>query len=406
MDGTLEGGRTTETTPFPSIDDNDNIAASPSQDAVERKNDKEKDVTPKKKPPHRRSLSGNLLKLLRTGSNDRVDQDGTSSDKNRGSAMAGAIADSQSRKRRGSLRKSVLGKGREKDRDRKGKSPLASPISPTAPTTFEPLSSQLSTPRPSLEVADDSASTSPEHPPAQPPPRWQAPFRTLSRVSIPSIRSSVPSVDPTSSATSVHNAATNLSTSSDDNDARPSAPFPTLRKIPTVSSIDTHISSSSSWIYPSVSASISTAPSLVGDTIRRSTNLGYFASAHALARSPLASAPQSVAGSPTHSDSDLDDDDEAHDYSLTAFWGYVILLVTWIVFVVGMGSCFGFWSWAWDVGETPYAPPELEDDASLPITGYYPALMVLTAIMAWLWVVVAWVGMKYFRHADFRGEDG
>ncbi|RMZ89563.1 hypothetical protein DV736_g3208, partial [Chaetothyriales sp. CBS 134916] len=49
---------------------------------------------------------------------------------------------------------------------------------------------------------------------------------------------------------------------------------------------------------------------------------------------------------------------------------------------------------------TPYAPPELEDDPTLPIVGYYPALTVLTGVMAWVWVVVAWVGMKYFRHAS------
>ena len=92
------------------------------------------------------------------------------------------------------------------------------------------------------------------------------------------------------------------------------------------------------------------------------------------------------------------------DYSETEWWGWLVLCVTWIVFVVGMGSCFGVWSWAWDVGETPYAPPELEDDPTLPIVGYYPALMVMTAVMAWVWVVVAWVGMKYFRHAKVIGD--
>ena len=97
--------------------------------------------------------------------------------------------------------------------------------------------------------------------------------------------------------------------------------------------------------------------------------------------------------------------EEEWDYSETEWWGWIILVVTWIVFVVGMGSCLGVWSWAWDVGETPYAPPELEDDATLPIVGYYPALLVLTAVMAWVWVVVAWVGMKYFKHAKIGGED-
>ncbi|OBT59115.1 hypothetical protein VE04_01001 [Pseudogymnoascus sp. 24MN13] len=92
------------------------------------------------------------------------------------------------------------------------------------------------------------------------------------------------------------------------------------------------------------------------------------------------------------------------DYAETEWWGWVVLIVTWVVFVVGMGSCLGVWSWAWDVGETPYAPPELEDDPTLPIVGYYPALIILTAVMAWVWVVVAWVGMKYFRHAKISGD--
>lgn len=101
---------------------------------------------------------------------------------------------------------------------------------------------------------------------------------------------------------------------------------------------------------------------------------------------------------------DLEDEDD-WDYSETEWWGWVVLIATWIVFVVGMGSCLGVWSWAWDVGETPYAPPELEDDESLPIVGYYPALIVCTAVMSWVWVVIAWVGMKYFRHSKMVGDD-
>lgn len=112
-------------------------------------------------------------------------------------------------------------------------------------------------------------------------------------------------------------------------------------------------------------------------------------------RSPLA----------TSNTAEITGPSEVWDYSETEWWGWIILIVTWLVFVVGMGSCLGVWSWAWDVGETPYAPPELEDDATLPIVGYYPALIVLTAVMAWVWVIVAWVGMKYFRHANISGDD-
>lgn len=92
------------------------------------------------------------------------------------------------------------------------------------------------------------------------------------------------------------------------------------------------------------------------------------------------------------------------DYADTEWWGWVVLCVTWFVFVIGMGSCFDIWSWAWDVGKTPYAPPELEDDPTLPVVGYYPVLIILTGIMAWVWVLTAWVGMKYFRHAKISGD--
>ncbi|KAL3456907.1 hypothetical protein BJX64DRAFT_30419 [Aspergillus heterothallicus] len=114
------------------------------------------------------------------------------------------------------------------------------------------------------------------------------------------------------------------------------------------------------------------------------------------AKSPLATHPVDITGG---------QEAMGWDYSETEWWGWIILIVTWLVFVVGMGSCFGVWSWAWDVGETPYAPPELEDDPTLPIVGYYPALIILTAVMSWVWVVVAWVGMKYFKHANITGDD-
>lgn len=97
----------------------------------------------------------------------------------------------------------------------------------------------------------------------------------------------------------------------------------------------------------------------------------------------------------SHSQEDL-----TYTYAETEYWGWVLLATTWIIFTVGMGSCLDVWSWAWDVGETPYAPPELEDDPTLPIVGYYPALIVLTGgVVSWIWITVAWVGLKYFRHA-------
>ncbi|KAJ0108037.1 hypothetical protein N8I77_009535 [Diaporthe amygdali] len=128
---------------------------------------------------------------------------------------------------------------------------------------------------------------------------------------------------------------------------------------------------------------------------------GYFGSLPRRRTISRARSPLSLSGLASTPLLPTDDD---WDYSETEWWGWVILVVTWVVFVIGMGSCFSIWSWAWDVGTTPYAPPELEDDPTLPITGYYPALIILTCVMAWVWVVIAWVGMKYFRHAKISGD--
>ncbi|KAI9676633.1 MAG: hypothetical protein M1829_002950 [Trizodia sp. TS-e1964] len=86
-------------------------------------------------------------------------------------------------------------------------------------------------------------------------------------------------------------------------------------------------------------------------------------------------------------------DEAEYDYSNTARWGWVILICTWTVFVIGIGTCFGVWSWAWDGGKTSV------DDSDLPIKGYYVYLFILSCVMAWVWITTAWMGMKYFRHA-------
>ncbi|KAL6248598.1 hypothetical protein RBB50_004853 [Rhinocladiella similis] len=343
-------------TPFPKLEDE----LSP-QDKEPKEGSKPKRV----RDGHKRSTSGNILSrftFLRTNSDqdksDTVDRDGpdTITSRHGRGAMVEAQAQTK-RKRKGSLRKTVLGKGRDRKNSDK-KSPLSSADSPTTRSPDEEPAPP--TPRASHEP---SSPASPDSPP------WS--FRTLSRVSIPSIRSSIASIEPASSTTSITSPTMPTDASTDDEEL-------VLPRMPALRKIPSSTSSFGDSYFP------------IQDPVRR-----MFASR---TRSPLATQPQSIAGTPP--------DEEGWDYSETAFWGYVILIVTWIVFVVGMGSCFDTWSWAWDVGETPYAPPELEDDPTLPIVGYYPALLVLTCVMAWVWVVVAWVGMKYFRHADFKGDDG
>lgn len=97
-------------------------------------------------------------------------------------------------------------------------------------------------------------------------------------------------------------------------------------------------------------------------------------------------------------------EDSDWDYSETEWWGWVVLATTWCIFVVGLGSCLGVWTWAWDIQKSPDGPFGSDVDLSLPIHGYYPTSLILCGIMAWVWVVAAWVGMKYFRHAKIGGD--
>jgi hypothetical protein len=368
--------------PFPSItDENKDHHAPDNADAGSRGKGESTSTG------HRRGLSGSLLSKIslrrsNSGGDKAALHGGTDSDEARsgsGGAMAAAQQSVKQRKRKGSLRKAaLLGKGRDRkgsDVKEKAKSPLSSPRSPDENEKESPLSPQPQevsrdadiTPRPSYELQSPVSPVS--------PPRW--PLSSRSRVSLASIRSSVPSVEPASSAASITSPTlpTDASTTDDDEQITfPSVPFIAPRKPPS--------SSGDSYFPP------------------QNQNLHVMRYRNSLNRtkSPLATQPTSLTNSPVPSEG-LDSE---WDYSETAFWGYVILIITWLVFVVGMGSCFDIWSWAWDVGEKPETLPELEDDPTLPIVGYYPALLVLTCVMAWVWVVAAWVGMKYFRHADLR----
>ncbi|KAI5859168.1 hypothetical protein BZA05DRAFT_330393 [Tricharina praecox] len=102
---------------------------------------------------------------------------------------------------------------------------------------------------------------------------------------------------------------------------------------------------------------------------------------------------------------------EAGDPGDTLFWGWVVLLSTWVVFVVGIGSVLGVWEWAWTGGAAGGAAAkkwpksiggEKKFPGEFPIPGYYPAMGILSCVMAWVWVVVAWVGLKYFKHAKIQ----
>lgn len=120
--------------PFPSIDEEISSQERDPKDATLRSKKRGEGH-----PGHKRSVSGNLLSrlsFLRTNSDqdkaDGADKDGGdsfSTGGRGGPGGRGAMADAQmqsKRKRKGSLRKTVLGKGRDRKASEMRKSPLSS----------------------------------------------------------------------------------------------------------------------------------------------------------------------------------------------------------------------------------------------------------------------------------------
>ncbi|KAL9603037.1 MAG: hypothetical protein Q9219_001401 [cf. Caloplaca sp. 3 TL-2023] len=273
-----------------------------------------------------------------------------------GGAMAAVMKQSKTRKRKGSLRKTaLLGTGRlrteqvtkdEAKQDQSSDTKLGNSSEPQSPE-------DLPTPTPLPKV--------------QPPVPWVShPVHGILHKAL---------IEHTPAGKQLQKSPTLSSTTDEDDLVKPGA-ISTIKALPAPPKPPFSSSSSTSDSY------FPPQPETLIRRLRHSP------------KSPLSTVAAEALPSP-----------EEWDYNETRWWGWVVLAVTWIVFVVGMGSCLGVWSWAWDVGETPYAPPELEDDPTLPIVGYYPALIILTAFMAWVWVTVAWVGMKYFKHAKMSGDD-
>ncbi|KAL4945853.1 hypothetical protein BDV06DRAFT_218929 [Aspergillus oleicola] len=365
---------------------------------------------------HKRSSSGSLLSRLsflrmmqasqnpsdrdRSHSQSNLEADDDRDDLGSGlrggrPAMSTALQQRKTRRRRGSLRKTALLGTRFDYRDKKGGRPVVDVAdqhqaqSQAQQQQQQPLMPPPIPTRTRLQSFGDPVSPSEGFTSSQPSNRGENNTSTWTLMDAPQrgrkgSTSSPQRLQPIRSQENV--VAEDVTT--DDEDI---VSFPPRKNTgPSAFHSSSNTSSSNSGPVglrlPTPSLSTDSYYSLQTDQKYRTTR----------AKSPLATHAVDLTGS---------QETMGWDYSETEWWGWIILIVTWLVFTVGMGSCFGVWSWAWDVGETPYAPPELEDDPTLPIVGYYPALIILTAVMSWVWVVVAWVGMKYFKHANITGDD-
>ena len=398
-------------------------------------------ASPTKSNSHKRSLSGNILtrfSFLRTAIDDEDvpsreergtefqspkvrksiddeddddDDDDTNSSPAKGeSSLAAALKPTKTRKRKGSLRKTALLGGRKQvteGRERRNSLLQRSPSSKQTLQKSPDDQSPTIQPPENLPVRPPSPSKVTPEKESPPDLQRQLSFESTSGLSssdngwsepaaVKAARLSLltdhkPQHNPYGGVNELGsplevkspNRQDSYASMTDDDDMltfdRPANSFAAQSRESI--SLKPPLTSTSTSYFPSVS-SVSEPPS---DSRRRSSKMSR--------SSPLSRNMTTLSSF---------SEPEPHDYTETEYWGWVILFVTWLTFTVGMGSCLEIWTWAWDVGETPYAPPELEDDPTLPIVGYYPALIVLTGVVAWVWITVAWVGMKYFRHAKIE----
>ncbi|ANB15592.1 hypothetical protein AWJ20_3223 [Sugiyamaella lignohabitans] len=89
-------------------------------------------------------------------------------------------------------------------------------------------------------------------------------------------------------------------------------------------------------------------------------------------------------------------------------WGWTILVSSSLIFIVGILSVVGILDWNEGkllTGSDPaisYA--DYESLTGLPIPNYYPSIVVLLGVVAWVWCIVSWMGMKFFRHSKGGGR--
>lgn len=95
-------------------------------------------------------------------------------------------------------------------------------------------------------------------------------------------------------------------------------------------------------------------------------------------------------------------------------WGWLLLVSTWVIVILGIGAMLDLWVFLFpglaalpytlhltecpQTGLPHHGGASYEKETGVPIPGYYWCLVFMTGIAAWVWCVVSWMGMKFFRH--------
>lgn len=96
--------------------------------------------------------------------------------------------------------------------------------------------------------------------------------------------------------------------------------------------------------------------------------------------------------------------------------GYLIIIITWILFVFSIGTIFNLWHWCFNFNpqymrklkSVPWLKVLIEDisqqNDSAAVPNYYLYLFFLSFVILWIWAVASWISMKLFRHSKGGGS--
>lgn len=96
-------------------------------------------------------------------------------------------------------------------------------------------------------------------------------------------------------------------------------------------------------------------------------------------------------------------------------YGYMIIFITWLIFIVSIGTIFNLWQWcfsfdpyyiAWfkSIHWISVLIDDVKQQNESAVDNYYILLFFLVFVILWIWAVDSWISMKLFRHSKGGGS--
>lgn len=110
------------------------------------------------------------------------------------------------------------------------------------------------------------------------------------------------------------------------------------------------------------------------------------------------------------------DNEQQHEYIKNLkVYGYMIIVITWLVFTISIGTIFNLWQWCFKF-DSSYLESlksiswiniiinDINQQNNNAVDNYYILYFFLIFVILWIWAVDSWISMKLFRHSKGGGS--